>query len=640
MRQKFILITACLFLMLPLQLHASSDVVELETISISASRTPVSLNATGSAVTIITEQELRDSQRLYVVDVLRMVSGLAVSQSGGPGKSTQIRMRGSEADHVLVIVDGIEINPGNGGSVNFAHFLTADIERIEVLRGTQSALWGADAIGGVIAITTRQGRSGKNRVSVAIEEGSFNSSQYSATMSGGNPATTYALNLSRVTSDGFSAADDDAFTYTLPDGSKVIQGGSGDEDDGYNNRTISGTIRHKFSNNLAVDAALRQVKYTVDTDGFSGGTGAVDDVVSGTTSKGIYAQSTLRYSQLDDRLQHHLKIMNSDLDNHSTSAFGPSTARAKKRQYGYQLDYYFPQASDSRASHSVTVALEREENSNDSSYSGFNENRATSAIAEYRFDFDERLSTAIAYRHDDNKIFKNSNIGHASLSYKINSALRFHSSIGTGIKNPTLRQLFGSSASFPGNRALKAEKSESIDAGIQWYITPQNMLDITLFELRIEDQIVGSGNSADNVDGKTKATGLELSYRGEFNQHWSLTANLTRQKGDDADGNDLIRRANTIASLNASHRHLSDMTITLGINYNGSQKDYYFDSLFNRLPVKVDAYTVVNLAASYPLNDSVELTARVDNLFDETYQEVIGYGTPARAYYAGLRIKM
>jgi len=638
MRQKPILITACLLLILPLQLHATNDVVELETISISASRTPVSLNATGSAVTVITEQELRDSQRLYVVDVLRTVPGLAVSQSGGPGKSTQIRMRGSEADHVLVIVDGIEINPGNGGSVNFAHLLTAEIERVEVLRGAQSALWGADAIGGVIAITTRQGRSGKNEVSMAIEEGSFNTSQHSATISGGNPTTTYALNVSRVASDGFSAADDDAFTYTLPDGSTVTQGGSGEEDDGYNNRTIGGTIRHKFTNNLSINAALRQVKYAVDTDGFSGGSGAVDNAVSGTTSKGLYAQTTLRYSQLDDRLQHHLKIMNSDLDDRFTSSFGPSAARAKKRQYSYQLDYYFPQGGDSNSSHSATVVLEREENTNDSSFSGFNKNRATSAIAEYRFDLDQRLSTAIAYRHDNNKIFKNSKTAHASLSYEINSAFRFHSRLGSGIKNPTLRQLFGSSASFPGNRALEAEKSESVDAGVQWRIAPRKTLDVTLFELRIEDQIVGAGNSANNVDGKTKATGLELAYQGQFGNHWSLAANLTWQKGEDADGNELIRRAATIANINTTYRGLSGMTATLGINYNGSQNDYYFDPLFSRFPVKVDAYTVVNLAVSYPFSDTVELTARVENLFDEIYQEVIGYGTSTRAYYAGLRI--
>jgi len=632
-------VVACLLLASPLQIHAA-DVVELDTISVSASRTPVSVNATGSAVTIITEQTLRDSQQPYIADVLRMVPGLAVSQSGGTGKFTQIRMRGSEADHVLVIIDGIEINPGNGGSVNFAHFLTADIERIEILRGAQSALWGADAIGGVIAITTRQGHSGENRVNLAIEEGSFNSSQYSATMSGGNPMTTYALNVSRVTSDGFSSADDDVFTYTLPNGNQATQGGSGSENDGYNNRTIGGTVRHKFSNSLSVNAALRQINYTVATDGFSGGTGVVDDPVPGTTSEGLYAQTTLRYSQFGDRLQHRLKVTDSDLDDSFTSTFGPSTARAKKRQYSYQLDYDFPQTSNSSSNHSVTAALEREENSNDSSFSGFNENRATSIIAEYRFDFDERLSTAIAYRHDNNKIFKDSNIAHTSLSYEINSALRFHSSIGTGIKNPTLRQLFGSSAGFPGNSTLEAEKSESLDAGIQWHITPQKMLDVTLFELRIENRIVGSGNTANNVDGKTKTTGLELTYQGELNPHWSLATSLTLQKGEDADGNDLVRRAETIASINATYRSFSDLRVSLAINYNGKQTDYYFDSSFNRFPVRVDAYTVVNLAASYPFNDTVELTGRIANLFDETYQEVIGYGTLARAFYAGLRIKI
>jgi vitamin B12 transporter len=633
-------LAACLPLALPQILHAA-DAVELDTISIIASRTPVSLNATGSAIAVVTAQDLRDSQQQYVADVLRAVPGVAVSQTGGSGKSTQIRMRGSEADHVLVIIDGIEINPGSGNSVNFAHFLTADVERIEILRGAQSALWGADAIGGVIAITTRRGRSGENHVNMTMQEGSFNSSQYSAALSGGGNATTYALNISRVSTDGFSAADDDTFTYTLPDGSKVIQGGSGIEDDSYDNRTIGGTLRHELSRELSVDAALRQITYEVNYDRFSGGAGVVDDTVPGTSSKGLYAQSTLHYSPLDDRLRHSLKVADTDLDDTFTNISGISTARAKKRQYSYQLDYYFPQASDSNSSHSVTVAIEREENSNDSSFSGLKENRSTSAVAEYRFDFDERLSTAITYRHDNNKIFKDANIGHASLTYKISPVLRFHSSVGTGIKNPTLRELYGSSSSFPGNNALRPEKSDSLDAGIQWQISNMQMFDATVFELRIEDQIVGFGNTSSNVDGKTKAIGVELAYQGKFGDHWSLAANLTLQHSEDADGNDLVRRADNIAGVNATHSSFAGkLRNTLSIHYNGSQTDYYFDPSFNRLPVKVDGYTVVNLAASYQLGDAVALTGRVENLFDETYQEVIGYGTSERAYYAGLRIEI
>jgi len=633
-------VAVCLPLTFSLPIYAA-DVHKLDTISVTASRTPVSLNATGSAVTIITGQALRDSQQQYVADVLRAVPGLAVSQTGGAGQFTQVRMRGSEADHVLVIIDGIEINPGNGGSVNFAHFLTADIERIEVLRGTQSALWGSDAIGGVIAITTRRGLRGENRINVTIEEGSFNSSQYSATVNGGNQATTYALSVSRVSTDGFSAADDDTFTYTLPDGSRVTQGGSGVENDGYNNRTIGSTIRHAFSDNLSVDAALRQINYTVNYDGFSGGAGVIDDTVSVTSSKGVYAQTTLRYSQIGGRLQHSLKIADTRLDDTFNSPFGASTALAKKRQYSYQLDYYFAQTRNSDSSHGITFAVEREENSNDSSFSGFRENRASSAIAEYRYDVGERLSTAIAYRRDNNKIFQNANVGHASLSYEISSILRLHSSIGTGIKNPTLRQLFGSTVNFPGNRALKAEKSESKDVGLQWHINPVQTFDLTLFELRIEDQIIGSGNSSINISGQTKTTGAELSYQGEFDNDWLLMANLTLQKGEDADGNNLVRRANTIASVNATHSSFTDkLRTTLGINYNGNQTDYYFDSSFNRLPVKVDAYTIVNLAIRYQFGKTVELTGRVANLLDKTYQEVIGYGTPKRAFYAGLRVKI
>jgi len=614
--------------------------VELENISITSSRTPVSLSATGSAITVISEQDLQDSQKIYIADVLRTVPGVAISQAGGSGQFTQVRMRGSEGNHVLVIIDGIEYNPGNGNSVNIAHLLTSNVEQIEILRGTQSTLWGSDAIGGVIAITTHRGRTGKTKVLVTQQEGSFNSSNQALSISGGSERTTYAVHLNRINRDGFSAADDDSFTYTLPDGSGVTQGGSGIENDGYENRTLGTTINHQFSAAWSVNATVREINYELESDSFEGGTGAIDDPVSVSASEGIYAQNTIRYSQLDDRLQHRLKVADTDLDDKFFSSRGQSSTRAKKRQTSYQLDYYFPQSSNNDNSHAVTMALEREKVSNDSSFSGLHENLSKSTIIEYRYDFAENFSTAIAYRHDTNEIFKNTESGHASLSYNINSILRLHSSVGSGIKNPTLRELFGSSTEFPGNAGLKAEKSDSKDLGIAWQINNDRAVDFTLFDLAIRNQITGSGKSSINVDGDARATGVELYYRDVIG-NFILTSSMTNQKSEDASGNDLVRRADTIMSVRGTHRFFSNkLNITLGIDYNGSQFDYYFDPSFNRFRVKIDSYTVVNWATHYQVNKTITLTGRIDNLFDERYQEVIGYGTEQRAYYLGLRLEL
>ena len=617
---------------------STASAVELDTILITASRTPTTINATGSAITVITAEEISNSQQPYLADVIRGVPGVAVSQSGSLGGTTEIRMRGTESNHVLVFIDGIEMNSGDGSRVDFGNILSADIERVEILRGSQSALWGSDAVGGVIAITTKRGKEGKHNSSFRLETGSYNTKNYSLGVTGGSKTTRYAINFSHVDTDGYSSADDDPFVYTLPNGTQVTQGGTGVEDDEYKNTTLGITASHDINDNLDIETAIRHIRSTVYFDDFAGAIGVFDSSTPYTISEQDYIQTTIRHKMLEGRLQNQFKIANSDIDRLSNGAFGTSVSRSRKTQYIYQLDYFFPQADTDKASHNITFSTEREIDSNFSTFSGFNENASDSFIVEYKFSYDEDFSSALTYRRDNNKIFQNTDIGHASLSYQLSPQYRIHSSYGTGIKNPTLTELFGYSATFPGNTALNPEKSKSLDIGLDWRINKQHSIDITLFDLRIDDQIVGNGNTSSNVKGESKTTGVEVSYKGTIGKDWLVNSNITLQDAEDANGNNLIRRAKSIANLSVTHKSLNDkLSNTLIVNYNGKQNSYYFDAGYNTEIIEVDSYVVANFSTRYRLNKTTSLSARIDNVFDETYQEVNGYGTSDRAYYLGVQ---
>ena len=255
--------------------------------------------------------------------------------------------------------------------------------------------------------------------------------------------------------------------------------------------------------------------------------------------------------------------------------------------------------------------------------------------------FDDRLFFTGGVRYDDNERFDDTNTYRFTLAYLLPDwGTRFHGSYGKAVKNPTLTELFGFSGDFQGNPDLTPETGFGWDLGVdQSFLDDRFNVDLTWFDSRIEDLIIGAGRTVENLDGTSKAQGLEVSARALLTDDWDLTASYTYTDTEDPDGKELVRRPKNVASLALNYNFLGGRAnVNLTVRYDGEQKDFAFDPItFERSQVSLDAFTVVNLNGSYKINEHFDVFARIDNLFDEKYEEVFGYGSVRQSFYLGLR---
>lgn len=592
---------------------------------VTATRTEKPGSQVGSAISVITGEELERRQITFVSDGLRQVPGLAVNRTSGFGSSTDVRIRGAEANQTLVLIDGVKVNdPALSSQFNFGNLLTSDVERIEVLRGPQSVLYGSDAVGGVVNIITKRGKGGP-RVSATAEYGSFNTKQSTATVSGAGDMYDFSLNGTFFETDGISSADES-------DGN--------DEEDGNRNKTVQGSFGLRPTDFVELKFDGRWQSSLVDTDAFT--TVAVDD---NSFSKGIerFGRGEVKFNLLDKRWEH---IFSGALfDNKLKSgggAFGASSTNGTRQAMGYQTNFNFETPTFADAAHTVSfgVSNERERVVTSSAFSSIDRTlETTSLYGLYQIDLWDRLFLTGGGRRDNNEFFAD------STTFRLTGALllpevgaKIHASGGTAVKNPTVFELFGFTPSFTGNPDLTPEKSESFDLGVEKSFFGGKVVgDITFFHSRIEDLIVGFGNTAFNQDGDTRITGLEFSAKAEIIDGLDVAAAYTWMKTDDANGDQLVRRPRNAASLTVNYGFLEKKraNVNVGLIYNGQQYDVAFGPTRR---VILDDYVLLNVAASYRVNDYVQLYARGENLLNQNYQEVYSYGTPGIAGYGGVRV--
>lgn len=604
---------------------------------VSASRVPLPAKEIGSAVTVITEEELKQRQVRIVSDVLRDVPGVSVNRTGPVGSLTQIRIRGAEGNQTKVLIDGIEVNnPASGSEFNFANLLNAEIERIEVLRGPQSALYGSDAIGGVVNIITKDPDPGFT-LNTRAEAGSFRTADGLASLGYGSEKFSLTGTVQRFTTDGISIADEK-------------NGNS--ERDGYDNTTGRIKIGVKPVENLELRAVGMIVDSKRDGDASAAVVGAVD---SDDTSKSLqrYGLASAKYTIADGAWEHLLKAtyLDDDTDYFDGSGTQTFTSNGKQYSYSYQTNYNFTTGKPANADHVISFAAERdeEEQYTNSSFSGPNSVSIVNHgyASEYRIGLWDQLFLSGAVRFDDNDdLFKNQTTYRGTAAYLFEeSATRLHASFGRAVKNPTLFELFGSTPTFTGNPNLKPEEGIGWDAGIeQSFFDDRLILDVTYFNNRIKDLIQGSGNTATNVAGTSRIQGIEVTASTEPFENFNLDAAYTYTNGKDAQGTRLIRRPMHVASLVGNYRfdvRQRPANINLSVQFNGKQDDIVFDNFFpvDTRTVSLKAYTLVNLAASYEIFDGASLFVRGENLLNQDYQEVFGYGTPGISFFAGFTLK-
>jgi vitamin B12 transporter len=625
-----------------LAIEGDEEPVSLDDVLVTATLVPVAREDIAASVTVITREEIEQRQVKYLSDLLRDVPGFAVSQSGGPGSLTQIRVRGAESNQLLVLMDGVRANdPASGDEFQFEFASTANIERIEIIRGPQSAIWGTDALAGVINIIRRKDVQ-EDYLNASAESGSFDSLDL---------AVDGGIARDRLRLSG-------GITYMDTDGTNISR--EGDEDDGADNTTANLAADYDLTEAWALQFNGQHVDATSEFDDFDNFvTGLPTDADRVSKIKRDYLKGEARWTPVDSAFSGSFTLgwLDSNNDSFADGAFTGSTAADT-----LEMRAQFNALLGDRAAKNHRLSLLIEQDDVDFSQRGEafpwgdpNQDQAysvTGIAAEYIGKPTDSFTWTINGRQDDYSDLGDVFTWQLAASQRLSDNLRLRASTGTGSKAPTFIERFGYYPGFfIGNPDLKAESSSAWEVGLEWDLWEESLvLGAAWFDQELEDEIDGfvfEPNSglftAVNKAADSDRQGLELTAAGQWNEAFSLTASYTYLDANETDaGGQRVpetRRPEHMASLNANY-DFADLRGNLNLNivYNGEQLDNYFPPPFY-LPQQVvmDNYTTVDIAGSWKLTDWLEATARVSNLFDEEYEELLGFARAGRAVYAGLR---
>ena len=630
-------ITSLIALGLLASTSAYAEEFNLDEVVVSAGLVPVDEEKVGRAYTVVTGKQLEQSQTKYVADALRSVPGVTVNRTGSYGGKTSIMIRGAKGGHVLVLVDGVEISATSDGSYDFGGFQVADIDRIEVLRGPQSSLYGSDAMAGVIQIVTKKGRRDADSVHGQLETGTDGTALVNLGISGGREKFDYAFSGAFRRTNGFNVSDE------------------GSEDDGDRNVTLNGKVNLDLTENLKFGASARYVDRDSDTDDQDWGTAlATDTANSYIKTKEFSGRADLIWSLFDGQFVQ--KVTGAYTSNEKrgvadSDQYGDDGDRAK---LSYQGTVFFDTADFANAKHSLTGAVDWEHETYKNPFGTSpllceeKERDMFGFVAEYKGEFWDHLFLSSAIRLDQNDDFEDSLTYSTSAAYEISrTSSRLHASFGTGSKNPSFNQQFGSSTMYLGNPNLKAETSIGWDVGIsQALFNDRFSVDLTYFNQRFEDQIASRGSTYVNLDGTTQSHGLEVSVDVEItdNLHLNASYTLLDQDDNDANGSFLSRRPKHSGSINVTQSLLDGKAhVFVDAIINGERTDTSVWTLdkgtgkWSATKVSLADYALVNVGADYQINDHAQIYGRVENLLDADYQEVYGYNTAGITGYVGLK---
>lgn len=608
---------------------------QLETVVVTATRTKTPIEQVGSAITVITAEEIANRKLDTVADVLRVVPGLDVLRAGGIGQQTSVFLRGANSNHTLMLIDGIEMNdPSNpNGAFDFADLQADNIERIEILRGAASAIYGSDAIGGVINIITKKGH-GKPRFQTRDEGGSYNTFKVGGGVSGGTERASYSLNVSRLESGGFSAADR-AFGNT--------------ERDSYKNSSVSARTGVQALDDLDFGWTLRYNEGKAMVDNCGGPN--CDDPNAYTKNNELFTRVFGHLSLLDGVWEQTLGFAYSDTNRTYFNPFDPANPYTSKAfNVGEKSKIDWQNVLHLHETNTVTVGVEEEADSfhSESSFSmsGFSTRgvipiRTRNDLGYYLQDqiqlFD-RSFTTIGIRDDQiNRGFGNHVTWRANQVYAIpETGTHIKGSYGTAFKAPALFQLFDTIFDS-GNPNLKAETSRNWDVGFEQAAWDERVqMGASYFNNAFVNLILNlpPNFKSENI-GHATAEGVESFVEFRPLEGLSLRGNYTYTKTQDQEtGQRLLRRPTHKGSFDADYRFLEKASVHLNILMVGNKNDV--STLVPR--VLVPGYVLVNLAVSYDLDPKVQVFARVDNLLNKHYEEIFGFGAANVSGYCGVKM--
>lgn len=608
--------------------QAEEQPAPLGEIVVTATRDEVPLEQVGSSITVITAKEIEQQQLRTVADALRMVPGLDVKQSGAYGGSTSVFMRGAKPEHTLVVLDGVEMNDPTaiGAAYDFANVTVDNIERIEVLSGPQSTLYGSHAMGGVINIITKRG-DGKLKAYFAAEGGSHYTAKETAGVSGGTSLLQYALNISRFDTSGISAAN-----------SK----NGNPENDPYQNSTVSAQLGSTPLDNLDFDVAVRYSTSRADLDGYS-----TIPPFSFSDIRGYHANA----DQLYLRAEGNLSLVNNLWDQKLGLSFNDSK-RAYSDGYfynGQSLKFDWQHVLHLHKTNDFTLGVERKDEY--ATTDGMDEKHAAtnSIYLQDQIKLFDSWFTTLGVRVDDHNRFGTEATYRFTTAYLVKQAgTKIRGSYGSGFRSPSLYELYAPALPLwfflGGSANLKPEKSTGWDLGVEQALPVMKAhLSATWFRNNFKDMIRYMTNPVtwnsyyDNVD-KAHSQGVELTVSLQPLEELALKATYTYTEtkddtaGSTSYGKQWSYRPKNKLTFDANYRFIQQANLNLGLVYVGTRYD---DAANTR---KMKDYLLMNLAGSYDVTKNLQLFGRIENLFDRQYEEVAGYGTPGIGAYAGVKV--
>ena len=579
---------------------------EIENITIRSTRIPAGAKDIGSSLYIISEDQIKARGFKDAIDAISSAPGVTSKQNGSFGGVGTIRIRGASSSQTLVLVDGVPVNDSSSpaGGYNFEYLNTSNIQSIEVLKGSQSTLWGSDAIGGVINIYTKQPES--TSFGASAEIGSFGLKRGSADINFAGSNSRFRVSTSKTSVDGISKADE-------KDGNS--------EDDGFESESysMSGSID---LDSLILKGSLSYMESQVEYDSYGFATGVQDGDERSNTDEFIGSISAI-FDLFDDKLQNSIFISQSDInrDYYSNGSFSFG-AEGKRELIRYQGNIEVNEFNK------VAFGLESEESKVD-----VDESTIDGSFLLYEFRPNSKITISTGIRNDDHEGFGSKTTRRISGTFKPSDNLIIRSSWGEGFKVPTIFQsTYFCCGATSANSSIRPETSTSYDFGFELFFNEMNSnFSITYFDQDINDQInfsFGVGGY-ENID-KVNSEGFEIALDYQISKLMSLYLNYSYIDSVDGNGSSLFYVAKDSGEAGLIYEPNNSFSGSIIARYNGSESSSYG---------KIDSWIRFDVNGSYKLSGTNELYFRIENLLDEEYQQIFGYGTPERSGFIGLRSK-
>lgn len=604
---------------------------------VTATRTAQPIEKVGASVTVLTQPVIEASQAISVTELLAQAPGVSFSRNGGPGTSTSLYIRGAETQHTVVLIDGVKLNDPSStqGGFNSGNLLVGDISRIEILRGAQSTLWGSQAIGGVVNIVTADPTS-PFASSVDVEAGARKTGYLRAGIGGATDKITWRVAGGYYTTDGFSS-------YKL-----------GKEKDGYQNTGLSGRLRVALSETVSAEVRSVWSKGKNDFDGFN-----TDSAEFGRTEE-LVIYSGLNFALLDGRWNNRIGYAYTDTDRENINPARPAVpltfdAAGKNKRWEYQGAFAISDIwTATFGAESEKARMRTRSPSVSAPNPTFRTGRVgvDSVYGQLQAEVVPGLTLTGGLRYEDHDTYGSHTLGQASAAWALNEGNTvLRASFGQGFRAPGLYELY----SEYGNLALSPEEFDSWDAGIeQRFLDGKARASATWFNREADNEIRFFSCSSGSTDPlcapggvfrfgyyrnvqKTKTQGLELIGELKPVENLTIAGNYTYTDAESAsgatNGKQLTRRPKNMGNLSVTYRWPVGLSTTVAARRVGKT----FNNDANTQTVA--AYTTVDVRASYPINETLEVFGRVENAFDKDYQTILNYGTPGRGAFLGLRAR-